>query len=118
MSDEAPHGPVPPAAQHAPAVGEVTAAEEAADAPDFPDVPPPEPTGDPRVDEALARLGELGALPVSEHVEIYEDVHRRLQDLLASADPADPADAARPAGAGGPPAPPRPAFPDALRPRP
>ncbi|MEU8342479.1 hypothetical protein SAMN05443665_105810 [Actinomadura meyerae] len=91
-------------------------AAEAAQAPDpapepepeFPAAPPPDPTGDPRVDAAVAPLGGLGALPVAEHVRVFEDVHRRLQDLLASADQDEPAPAA----------PPRPAFPDALRPRP
>lgn len=74
--------------------------------------PPPEPTGDPRVDTALARLAELGGAPVAEHVEIFEDVHQRLQELLASADQDEPArpgrfpDALRPAPAPAPPAPP------------
>ncbi|WP_245623150.1 hypothetical protein [Spirillospora albida] len=67
--------------------------------------PAAEPTGDPRVDAALARLGELPGRPVPEHVEIYEDVHHRLQEILASAGD-DPA-----AGA-----PRRPAFPAAPRP--
>jgi hypothetical protein len=108
MSDEAAETPEIPAA-------EVPAAEAAAEAgapaaaPEFPAVPPPEPTGDPRVDAAVAGLAELGARPVAEHVEVYEDVHRRLQELLASAGQDEPAQ---------PPQPPRPAFPDSLRPRP
>lgn len=108
MSDEAAQGPGLPAAAGGPAP----------DGPDLPAVPPPDPTGDPRVDAAVARLGELGGRPVAEHAEIYADVHRRLQDLLASADSADsadPADAADPAGRHERP---RPAFPGALRPRP
>lgn len=44
------------------------------------------PTGDKRVDEALTRLGGLGQVPVSGHVEIFSDVHQRLQDVLASID--------------------------------
>jgi hypothetical protein len=44
-------------------------------------------TGEPRVDAATARLEEIVALPTSEHVEVYEDVHQRLQDALADADP-------------------------------
>lgn len=44
------------------------------------------PTGDERVDEALTRLGGLGHVPVSGHVEIFSDVHQRLQDVLASID--------------------------------
>ncbi|WP_433472083.1 hypothetical protein ACQPZP_24650 [Spirillospora sp. CA-142024] len=82
------------------------AVERAPEEPEFPAVPPPDPTGDPRVDAVVARLGELGGRPVPEHVEIFEDVHQRLQELLASA------------GQEERPEPPRPAFPDALRPRP
>jgi hypothetical protein len=44
-------------------------------------------TGEPRVDAATARLEEIVALPTAEHVEVYEDVHQRLQDALADADP-------------------------------
>lgn len=80
--------------------------------PEFPAAPPPDPTGDPRVDAAVAPLGGLGGLPVAEHVRVFEDVHRRLQDLLVSAAQDEPAPAAAPA------VPPRPAFPDSLRPRP
>lgn len=76
--------------------------------PESPAVPPPDPTGDPRVDAAVARLAELGGRPVPEHVEIFEDVHQRLQELLAAAGEEEPP-AAEPS---------RPAFPDALRPRP
>ncbi|TDC06458.1 hypothetical protein [Actinomadura bangladeshensis] len=83
--------------------------EGAEAAPETPAAPPPEPTGDPRVDAAVAPLAGLGGRPVQEHVEIFEDVHRRLQELLASAGQDEPAQ---------PPQPPRPAFPDALRPRP
>lgn len=43
-------------------------------------------TGDPRVDDGLARLGELPALPVEEHLTVYADVHRRLHDTLAELD--------------------------------
>jgi hypothetical protein len=61
--------------------------------------PPPEPTGDPRVDAALERFGELGGTPVARHVALFEDVHQRLQDLLVSANqPEEP----------GPPLPPPP----------
>ena len=41
--------------------------------------------GDPRVDAALRRAGELAATSPAEHVEIYEDVHRSLQEVLADA---------------------------------
>ena len=43
-------------------------------------------TGQPRVDEALARLVDLDGRAVADHVEIYEDVHRRLQEALADLD--------------------------------
>jgi len=46
----------------------------------------PEVTGDARVDAAAARLSELPDLPTSDHVAVYDDVHRRLQDALADAD--------------------------------
>jgi hypothetical protein len=40
------------------------------------------PTGEPRVDEALRRLDELGDLPVSEHPQIFERVHSQLVEVL------------------------------------
>jgi hypothetical protein len=43
-------------------------------------------TGDPRVDDGLARLGELADLPVEEHLAVYSDVHHRLHDTLAELD--------------------------------
>ncbi len=45
-----------------------------------------EPTGEPRVDAALARLAELDEQPTVAHVEIYDAVHRGLQDALADLD--------------------------------
>ena len=44
-------------------------------------------TGDPRVDDAVARLGDLTDLPVDEQVGVYEEVHRRLHDALAGLAP-------------------------------
>ena len=46
----------------------------------------PEVTGDPRIDAATARLGDLADLPTADHVAVYDDVHRRLQDALADAE--------------------------------
>ena len=46
---------------------------------------PPE-TGDPRVDEALVGLAGIAGQPPAEHVAVYEEVHRRLQDTLADLD--------------------------------
>jgi hypothetical protein len=43
------------------------------------------PTGDQQVDPALARLPELDRLPTAEHVAVYEDVHRSLQEALGAA---------------------------------
>jgi hypothetical protein len=38
---------------------------------------------DARVAAAIARLDELPELPVSEHVDIYADVHERLSSALS-----------------------------------
>lgn len=40
-------------------------------------------TGEPRVDDALARLQDITTLPVSEHGPVYDDVRRRLHDTLS-----------------------------------
>src|SRR5215472_7191254 len=47
-------------------------------------------TGEPRVDAALARLDELDGRPVTEHRPIFEDVHRRLRDVLGELDTREP----------------------------
>ena len=75
------------------------------------------PTGDDRVDAAVARLKDLDTVPVDDHVRVYHDIHARLgavlgrtgepvdtADPLGSADPLDPLhpdDPADPADAGG-----------------
>lgn len=41
------------------------------------------PTGDERVDAALARMQDTNDLPPAEQVEVFDEVHRRLQDALA-----------------------------------
>lgn len=46
---------------------------------------PPEPTGRPDVDAVLDRLHELDGLPPSQHVDLYEDAHRRLHETLLAA---------------------------------
>ena len=78
---DGPAGPAEPGepAPAAPATPAAAPAEYAA-------LPPPEPTGDERVDAALARLGDLGGTPVAGHVEVFQDVQRRLQDVLAAID--------------------------------
>ena len=50
-------------------------------------------TGEPRVDAALARLDELDGRPVTEHRPVFEDVHRRLRDVLGELDTRDPSPA-------------------------
>lgn len=40
---------------------------------------------DPRVAAAVDQLDELAAKDPAEHVEVYEQVHRALQDALAEA---------------------------------
>jgi hypothetical protein len=40
----------------------------------------------PLVEETMARLDDLRERPVSEHAEIYADVHERLQTALVEAD--------------------------------
>jgi hypothetical protein len=41
--------------------------------------------GDTRVDGAVERLTELSERPVDEHVEVFDDIHGRLQDALQEA---------------------------------
>lgn len=43
-------------------------------------------TGEPGVDEALARLGELDGVGTEQRAEVYEDVHARLAATLAALD--------------------------------
>jgi hypothetical protein len=43
-------------------------------------------TGEPSVDEAVQKLDELNALPVADHVGVFDESHRRLQDALADLD--------------------------------
>ena len=49
-------------------------------------------TGEPRVDAALRLLDRLPGLPVSEHPELFEQVHAQLTDVLGELDsgPAGP----------------------------
>ena len=42
----------------------------------------PQPSGEPRVDAALHRLGELESLPVSDHPPVFERVHGQLVEVL------------------------------------
>jgi len=42
----------------------------------------PPPTGDDRVDAAVAGLSRLAGVPAEEHVAVLEQVHGRLRDIL------------------------------------
>ena len=42
----------------------------------------------PQVRAALDRLEALDAAPVADHVEVFDEVHRLLQDALATLDEA------------------------------
>jgi hypothetical protein len=61
-------------------------------------------TGENRVDEALAKLDELAGLPVTEHPAVFEQVHRRLREVLGELDSGEPGGAGAP-GRPGPPEP-------------
>ena len=43
---------------------------------------------DQRVEDALALLDQLDDKPVAEHVEVFDALHRSLQDALATLDEA------------------------------
>ena len=51
-----------------------------------PVVPRAPSTGDPRVDDAVARLDDLAGLPVAEHLAVFEYVHERLTEALGDLD--------------------------------
>ena len=51
---------------------------------------PGPPTGDDRVDEAMAGLSRLAGTPPDEHVAVLEEVHGRLRDILGEASEGTP----------------------------
>lgn len=59
----------------------------------------PNPTGDPRVDEAIAGLSDLDQIDLDDRPQVLEEVHDRLREILGEL-----GDAGRPspAAAGGP----------------
>jgi hypothetical protein len=60
-------------------------------------------TGDARVDEAVARLDGLAALPLAEHLAVFEYVHERLTEALGDLDVHAPARSGeQPPGRGAP----------------
>ena len=44
-------------------------------------------TGDARVDEAVARLGDLEGAPLDEHPVILGEIHHRLREVLGELGP-------------------------------
>jgi hypothetical protein len=59
------------------------------------------PTGDPRVDQAIAGLSDLDEIDLDDRPAVLEEVHDRLREILGELGDAGrpgPADAARPAG--------------------
>jgi len=74
MENEAEPGPTE-------AVGE-TATDETATDDAAADITAEQTTGEPRVDAALKLLDRLPGLPVSDHPELFEQVHARLSEVL------------------------------------
>ncbi|MET8957237.1 hypothetical protein ACWEO4_43045 [Streptomyces sp. NPDC004393] len=77
--------------------------EPAAEPEDDPAAPAPlhvdrTPTGDAEVDARLERLADADHLATDGHVEVYEDVHQGLRDVLTALDarPGPPAPARHP----------------------
>ena len=48
------------------------------------------PTGDDRVDAAMAGLSRLAGAPAEEHVAVLEEVHGRLRDILGEVNEGTP----------------------------
>jgi len=48
------------------------------------------PTGDDRVDAAVAGLNRLAGAPAEEHVAVLEEVHGRLRDILGEVNEGPP----------------------------
>ena len=87
MEHEAEPGPAEAAGQDAagagPGTGGETAPAEAAGVTGSSAVPAEQTTGDARVDAALKLLDRLPGLPVSDHPELFEQVHERLSEVLS-----------------------------------
>ncbi len=69
-----------------PAAPEAPAAPGAPAAPELPVAPELPATGEPRVDAALKLLERLPGLPVSEHPQLFEQVHAQLSEVLGELD--------------------------------
>ena len=55
-------------------------------APEVPAAPESPATGEPRVDAALKLLERLPGMPVSDHPELFEQVHAQLSEVLGELD--------------------------------
>ena len=87
VSDRAAPGRGEPARQGRPAVDDAAEVDDAVEVEHVAEVDDAaEPTGDPRVDAALARLSGLAAQPVAEHVDVFAGVHDGLAEALADLD--------------------------------
>jgi hypothetical protein len=58
----------------------------AAVAPEAPAAPESPATGEPRVDAALKLLERLPGMPVSDHPELFEQIHAQLNEVLGDLD--------------------------------
>lgn len=85
--DEELDGDPTPTAEESAQVDDVVEVEETPATAPFDGIEVPH-TGDERVDEVLAGLLDLAGAPVSDHVAIYDAVHRGLRDSLADLEPA------------------------------
>ena len=70
-------------------------------------------TGDARVDEAVARLGELEGAPLDEHPVILGEIHDRLRGVLGELGPDAPSTPSTPDAPSAPDAPSTPDAPQA-----
>jgi hypothetical protein len=57
-------------------------------------------TGDTRVDAAVEALGDLDAVPVSEHPAIFERIHGQLVEVLGELHPGPDPSGRDPSGSG------------------
>lgn len=69
-------------------------------------------TGDARVDEAVARLGELEGAPLDEHPVILGEIHDRLRGVLGELGPDAPSTSDAPSAPDAPSTPDAPQAPD------
>lgn len=78
----------PQAATHAGTDHQADHGDQLTGADEVAETGPPQPpvTGNSRVDAATASLDQLDELPTSQHADVFDEVHRRLQGALADLD--------------------------------